>query len=464
MPHVTFIYPAVGHVAGQKYIRSWQMEPLGIGVLSGLTPTHWDQAFFDDRLEKIDYRRRTDLVAISIETFTARRGYQIASRYRSLGIPVVMGGYHATFCPDEVLQYADAVCAGDAEKVWASMLSDAAQGRLGGVYEDPVGSSFDTRINRSIFSGKRYFNLALIETSRGCPYHCSFCSISAFHRKRCKHRPVAQVIQEIKSSSRKAVFFIDDNLVNDPPRARELFHALKPMKIQWVGQASIDVTRDTGMLDLMKESGCAGLLIGFESLNPKTLQCIQKGVNRGIDYSRSLARLRKRGIVVYGTFLLGLPGDDANTVRETVDFARREKLFIAAFNHVIPFPGTPLYRQMEAGLQLIHPKWWLSGQYRFGEVPFRPGYGSAAELSRLCHEARKKFYSFPSILGRAADHRANCKPFRNTGLFFGVNLMLRKDICRRRGLPLGDPENEKDTNACRAYSSNLPARQTTPIS
>jgi len=437
MPHVTFIYPAVGRFAGTEYVRSWQMQPLAIAALSHLTPRGWCRTFFDDRLEPIDFDRPTDLAAISIETFTAKRGYQIAEEYRTRGVPVVMGGYHATFCPDEVLRHADAVCVGEAEGVWHSILADAESGCLAGKYEPRGSPASFTGFDRSIFEGKDYFNIALVETSRGCSFRCKFCSITAFHRGRCRHRPAKDVVAEIRSLSEKAVFIVDDNISGDLRRAEELFAALRGLGVQWVGQASIDITQRPDLLDLMVESGCAGLLIGFESLDGASLACVDKKVNQGVDYSHALAELRKRGIVVYGTFLMGLPSDSPGTVRQLTTFAIRERIFVAAFNHIVPFPGTPLYAQLQGAGRLPDAQWWLSDAYRFGDAPFDPECGSADVLREWCHDARRKFYAVASILRRAMDFKGNCGSLRKLTLYFGLNFLLRREISQKRGLPLG---------------------------
>ena len=439
MPHVTFIYPCVGRFPNTKYVRSWQMQPLSIAVLSGLTPTNWDRTFFDDRLERIDYDRPTDLVAISIETFTARRGYQIAKEYKNRGVPVVMGGYHATFCPDEVLEYADAVCIGNAEGIWPKIIRDAQQDCLCGKYHGDCNSkAIFSVFDRSIFKGKNYFKIALVETSRGCNFQCTFCSITAFHKGKCWYRPIDDIVKEIRTLKEKDIFIVDDNFASDFNRAHELVSALKDLNIKWVGQAGINITSNLKLLDHMAKSGCLGLLIGFESLEPESLSSVNKHVNNKINYSRGLNELRKRGIAVYGTFLLGLPHDSEKTAKKILNFSIKEKLFIAAFNHIVPFPGTPLYNEFEKKNKLIYNKWWLSEKYRFGEAPYKPETISAQHLQDLCHKIRENFYSFLSIFRRSVDLIIYCRSIRKIFLYFGLNYLLHKEISQKNGLPLGE--------------------------
>lgn len=437
MSHVTFVYPAVGRLPHTKYIRSWQMQPLAVAALSALTSPRWERTFFDDRMEPIDFERPTDLAAISVETFTAKRAYQIAVEYRRRGVPVAMGGYHATFCPDEVLQHADAVCVGEAESVWPDMLRDAECGRLAGRYVHTGTTPDFAGYDRSIFAGKGYFKIALVETGRGCRFRCAFCSVTAFHQGRYKPRPIDDVVAEIRRLQEKMVFIVDDNIVDDFDRARELFRALAELKIRWVGQASVNVARDRELLELMAASGCAGLLLGFESLSPEGLASMEKRVNHGLDYAAAAGELRKRGIVVYGTFMLGLPSDTPDTPVHAATFAVQQKLFLAAFNHVVPFPGTPLYTQMETQRRLSYEKWWLSDQYRFADVPFDPQCATPEQVREWCHRARRLFYSLRGILRRATDLRANCLGVRNAFLFFTLNLLLRREIYQKRGFPLG---------------------------
>ncbi|MDP3879066.1 MAG: radical SAM protein [Dehalococcoidales bacterium] len=438
MPRVTFIYPCVGRFPGTRYVRSWQMQPLAIGVLSALTPAGWQKSFYDDRLEAIDFSQPTDLAAISIETFTARRGYQIADEYRKKGIPVVLGGYHATLCPEEAREHADSVCIGEAEKVWQHILNDASGGKLASVYSAPRSANLaGIRTDRGIFEGKHYFKLAMVESGRGCRFNCSFCSISAFYQSTYRRRPVDEIIGEIKQLKEKVIFFVDDNIVGDTATGRELFKALIPLKINWIGQCSINAATDTALLELMSQSGCRGLLVGLESLHAINLNTVGKAINQTIDYEQALGAFRKNGISIYGTFMFGFPADSTRTIRDAVDFARRQKLFLAAFAQIIPFPGTPLYSQFEAENRLMYPDWWLSDHYLFGQAPFYPVGMSPAELEQSCYAARRDFYSFSSILQRGREFSANCARPRMAGVFYGLNYLMHREVSRKFGIPMG---------------------------
>ena len=258
------------------------MEPLPVAVLSALTPKDVEQKFHDDRLELIPYDEPTDLVAISTEVYTAKRAYQIASEYRRRGVPVVMGGFHATLRPDEVQRYAESVVLGEAEDLWAKVIDDYRSGTPQKVYRSEMRPSLERSTpDRSIYNGKRYLPIGLVEAGRGCKFSCEFCAIQSFYHSTYCQRPVGQIVQEIRNirNRSKLIFFVNDNIVSDRADARELLEALIPLKIRWVSQASINTAMDPEFLQLLKASGCQGLLIGFESMNPDNLRQMGKAVN-----------------------------------------------------------------------------------------------------------------------------------------------------------------------------------------
>lgn len=437
---LTLVYPSIGKKEKGKYVKSWQMEPLAMAILAGLTPDNVRINFYDDRFEEIPFDEKTDLVGISVETFTAKRSYEIAAEFMKRGVKVVMGGYHPTFMTDEALGHCDSVVIGEAENVWAEVLRDAEGDRLKRTYEsDSETSLSNMKCDRSIFDGKKYFDISLIETGRGCKYHCNFCSITEFFKGKYRRRPVAEVVREIKMLDKDYYFFVDDNVASDSRSAKELFRALKPLGINWVSQVSIDIAKDDELLDLMRDSGCLGVLIGFESLQKENLLQMGKSHNAiTSNYSEALDKIRKKGIIVYGAFVIGYDYDDHETVQETLKFGIDNKLFLIAFNHLTPFPGTPIYNRLKEENRLAYEKWWLSPEYRFGEAPFYPRKISADELGALCLNARKAFYGIASILKRAADLRANCRNWKLVKAFFILNLLLRKEVNQKNNIVLGN--------------------------
>ncbi|HEY5642434.1 MAG TPA: radical SAM protein [Woeseiaceae bacterium] len=439
---LTIIHPCIGRRAGDKnYIRSWQMEPLAPAVLAGLTPRDVTIRFYDDRLEAIPFDEPTDLVAISIETYTARRAYQIATGYREKGIPVVLGGFHATLCPDEAATYADAVVIGEAEDQWATVIDDARHGTLQQFYQQPGRPELHkTRVDRGIFRGKRYLPITLIEAGRGCHFRCEFCAVQSYFNATQLRRPVDDILAEIEATKDRSrfYFFVDDNITSNFDEAKELYRQLARHNIRWVSQSSINAAHDEEFLQLIAASGCQGLLIGFESLERETLRMMKKKFNTmGGGYEVALANLRRFNIRLYATFVFGYDLDTARTFEQALEFANRHRFYMAAFNHLTPFPGTPLYRRLEQNGQLLYDRWWLDPAYSYNKIPFRPGSLEPGELQQLCIDTRANFYSVRNILRRFADpvNRSNFFMARNFPL---INLMLRREVYQRDDLPLGD--------------------------
>jgi radical SAM superfamily enzyme YgiQ (UPF0313 family) len=435
---LTLIYPAIGRKPGKPFVRSWQLQPLAIARLAALTPAHWRLRFMDDRVEPVDYAAGSDLVGLSIETYSAKRGYQIAARFRERGIPVVLGGCHATLCPDEAAEHADAVCIGEAESVWPAILADAESGRLKQFYHgDRSRPLRELQPDRRVFQGKNYLPVALVETSRGCPFQCNFCSIGAVYQGTLRRRPAGEIVAELREVREPYVFFVDDNIVGDPGGARELFQAIAPLGLRWMSQGSLHALKDESLIRDMARSGCMGLLIGFESLHPQNLAAMGKPINRVEEYRATLGRLRRAGVFTYGTFVFGYPHDTPDLFDRSVAFAKAEKLFLAAFNHLVPFPGTPLYQDLARAGRLKMSPWWLDDHYQFGQVPFEPEGMPAAEVERHCQRARKSFYTWGSIFRRGLEFRGNAPSARRAWAYWLLNGMLRRELSQKAGIPLG---------------------------
>ena len=438
---LTIIHPAIGHRRGENYIRSWQMEPLPAAAIAGLTPRDIELRFYDDRMEAIPYDEPTDAVAMSLETYTARRAYQIASEYRRRGVPVIFGGFHATLCPDEAARYAEAVVIGEAEGSWPQVIDDLRHGTLQKRYQGSERPVLDAiRSDRSIFAGKRYMPIGLIETGRGCKFPCDFCAIQSFFERTHRARPVDRIVAELQQirDRAKLFFFVDDNFAGNLKAAKELLRALVPLKIRWVTQMSINAAHDEEFLALLARSGCVGTLIGLESLDEANLRDMNKRFNtmRG-GFTQAMHNLRRHGIRVYATFIFGYDHDTVASFDRAVEFAQEQNFYITAFNHLTPFPGTPLYAKLEAQGRLRYEHWWLDERYRYNDVPFLPGQLAPDEVTRLCVEARRRFYSWRSIVKRgfARPNRSDAFMFRN---FFPINLLHRAEVSQRNGYPLGD--------------------------
>jgi len=438
---LTIVHPCVGRHEGMtSYIRTWLMEPIPAAILAGLAPDDVEVHFYDDRLEAIPFDEPTDLVAISVETYTARRAYEIASEYRQRGVPVVMGGFHATLCPDEVGQYCESLVIGEAEDLFPEVIDDYRHGTPREIYRGDGRASHLTTPDRSIFRGKKYLPIRLIEFARGCRFRCDFCAIQSFYEGSHEHRSIDRVVEEIGRVRRpgQMFFFIDDNITSNLEDAKELMRALIPLKIRWVSQTAINVAFDDEALALMKKSGCVGILVGIESLDPQSLKQMNKGFNlmQG-GPAVAMANFRRHGICVYGTFIFGYDHDTPETFARILDFSQDEGLFIAAFNHVTPFPGTPLYQRMVDEDRLLYDAWWLDQSYRYNMIPFTPVGMTPGELADRCVEARRSFYSWGSIARRAKRWVNIRNPYVLVN-YLAINAMHQRDIDGRNGLPMGD--------------------------
>jgi len=434
LERLTLLRPNMG-----DYRSSDGLPPLAMGILAARTPADVAVTFFDDKVEVIPENDQPDLVAITVETFTARRAYDIAKRYRAKGVPVVMGGYHPTFLPDEALQHADAVVIGDAEGSWEQLLHDFRNDNLQRIYTGGNDRPLDDfRLDRSIFAGKKYAPVELVQFGRGCRFACDFCSIRTFYQDKLRVRQNQNMAEELRQfGTRKLIFFVDDNLFNSRESLESLLCILRPLKLRWSCQISIDVARDERLLDKLAEAGCVFALVGFESLSEANLKQMAKPWNRVAgDYLSVVRKFHQRGIAVYGTFVFGYDGDTAATIQDSLNFAMEAKLEIANFNPLTPTPGSPLYERLHQEGRLLSPRWWLDPNYRYGDPIFVPKSMSPEEFAEKCFEAKRAFYSWKSIAHRVLGSDAGIDLFR-TGMVGLANLISRKEVMRKQHRILG---------------------------
>lgn len=448
---LTLIKPNIGRREHSLYVDEGRMEPLPLGILAALTPPDVEVVLYDDRMEPIPYDEKTDLVGITVETFTARRAYEISAEFRRRGIPVVMGGMHAMLIPDEVAEHCDALIVGDAEPVWAEMIADFRRGALKPRYDavQPVCPQGNVIARRDLFEGKGYLPISLLQFSRGCAHRCSFCASSVYFKAHHYCRPVPDVIREIQSQKRKLLFFVDDNIVCNREKAKELFRALIPLKIRWVSQGSMDMLQDPELMELMVKSGCLGLVIGFESISPDCIADMHKYTNKKAAsemYREEIAQLRKWGLQTWAAFTVGHDGDTIESIRATCDFAIKNKFTFAAFNILMPYPNTPLYEKLEREGRLLYDgKWWLHPDYRFNYASIVPKNMTPDELTEIAFDCRRRFNSIGSIIRRAIEPHTNLRtPYRFV-TYLLYNPLFRKEVFKKQGLHFGLEDNKEES-------------------
>jgi radical SAM superfamily enzyme YgiQ (UPF0313 family) len=435
LQRITLLRPNMGN-----YRSTDGLPPLSLAILAARTPRDVEVTFYDDKVEVIPEHDKPDMVAITVETFTAHRAYELARHYRDKGVAVVMGGYHPTFLPDEALQHADAIVVGDAEGSWEQLLEDFETDRMQRIYSGGNSRPIkDFVLDRSIFKGKKYPPVDLVQFGRGCRFACDFCSIRTFYQDNIRQRDAKSVAEELSDFSRnRLIFFVDDNLFNSVKALNQLLEAIKPLRLRWSCQISIDVAKDEGLLDRMAEAGCIFALVGFESLSVANLKQMGKRWNRVAgDYLSVVEKFHQRGIALYGTFVFGYDADTAETIQETLDFAMEAKLEIANFNPLTPTPGSKLYDRLNQEGRLLFPQWWTDKSYHYGDPIFAPKNMTASEFSEKCFDAKRAFYSWKSIASRVLGSSAGFDLFR-TSMVGLANVISRKEIYRKQYRLLGE--------------------------
>ena len=354
-----------------------------------------------------------------------------------------MGGMHAKLIPEEVAQHCDSVIVGDAEPVWAGMIADFQAGKLRSRYDavQPLCPQEGIIARRDLFEGKGYLPISLLQFSRGCSHKCSFCASSVYFGARHFCRPVEEVLREIHSQKRKLLFFVDDNIVCNRAAAKALFRALIPLKIHWVSQGSMDMLQDRELMELMVESGCLGLVIGFESISPDCIQEMHKLTNTrasGEMYAKEIEQLRAWGLQTWAAFTVGHDGDTVESIRATCDFAIRNKFTFAAFNILMPYPNTPLYAKLKRENRLLYDGcWWLHEDYRFNYCSIVPKHMTPDELTEISFDCRRRFNSVGSIISRALEPRTNLRTPYRLMTYLLYNPLFRKEVFKKQGLHFG---------------------------
>ncbi len=355
---------------------------LSLTTIAALTPSHWDIEIVDARVTPVDVTQQVDLVGITAMTPEIPSAYDIADGFRKNGVPVVIGGIHVSALPGEALQHADSVVVGEAEGQWQQLIKDFEQGNLKSIYRanrliDMAGMVIPRRnlLNRERYAP--FFNT--VQATRGCPFNCEYCSVTAFFGRQFRTRPISEVIKEIQDFDTREFFCVDDNIIGHPVYAKKLFRALIPLKRAWVGQATINLGRDEELLSLCAKSGGKYFLIGFESLSEDNLKRMNKAWNSPNAYKEAIQKIHAAGIHIIGSFMFGLDADDPSVFQQTVDFIMENNIDAVQFHILTPLPGTHLYTTLEQEGRIIDRDW---AKYHTGEVVFSPKNMTVDELQQ----------------------------------------------------------------------------------
>jgi len=406
---------------------STYLPRLGLGILMARTPRDVEVIYTDDVVRPFDVDRDikdVDLVGISVDSKTARRSYDIAAAYRRRGVKVVMGGIHPTACPEEAMQHADAVVTGEADVVWTQVMEDFKRGELKPLYKPELPDlKHMPDARRDLFKSKKYIPFQVVQTMRGCPYPCEFCSVSTANGKTFRFRPVDDVVGELEKLD-KLLLFADDNTMIHRAYSKELFEKMAPLKKHWIGQCSLATVKKIENVELLAKSGCKALFIGFESIDDETVKFTGKRQNRPSMYREVIDMLHDHGISVWGSFVFGFDTDNLSVFDRTVEEAIEMKLTMASFAILTPYPGTPLYNRLLGEGRLTDPKWWLRHDHDEGSPYYYPTNMTREQLKEGWVRAWTSFYTWSSMWRRFTVRSASS--WIQTLGYFPLNIMQNR--------------------------------------
>ncbi len=408
----------------RKSRATFVLPQMSLAIIAALTPPDIEIKVTDELVDDIDFDYPADLVAISSNSTNAPRAYAVAKTFRERGAKVIMGGIHPSVMPDEALQHSDSVFIGEAEGTWEKVIDDFITGKLQDVYRCegyPDPSKIPSGRWDMLNTG-RYYVPRTFQTSRGCPHGCSFCSSTQFFGIKHRCRPVGHVIRELSEYKGRLIVFVDDNITGNHAYAKELFTAIKKIKKRWVAQSSIEIAKDNELLRFAAESGCAGILIGFESIDSSNARDVRK-LREAEVYADHIKEIKSHGIGVHGSFIFGFDNDPPDIFENTLDFVMRNRLEVANYCKLTPFPGTRLFSDMLSQGRILHQNWERYDRYN---IVFKPKNISVEELYEKTLNVYEKTYTLGSILKRMPGQIKNIPPY------FAMNLSYRLGSKRLR--------------------------------
>jgi len=425
----------VGQRSGSLLSKFSTFQPLSLAYIAAVTPSHWEIKIVDENIDEFKFEE-ADLIGITAFTSNINRAYEIARMYREKKIKVIMGGIHISMLPDEALQYADAVVIGEVEGIWNQVITDFESNRLLPRYNGPrIDLSLTQIIPRHDLLHPDYF-WSSVQTSRGCPFNCNFCSVSRYLGKEYRQRRAKDVLNEMEKIKGKYITFIDDNLIGHSPESRnnaiELFEGMidRGLCKKWWMQTSMNAADDEHVIKLAAQAGCMYVFIGFETINKKTLYEMEKGINLKIgieNYKRVVDRFHNYGIGVWGSFVIGNDYESMKYYKELADFLVTSGIDIVQINILTPLPGTDLMEQMQKEGRLIYqdlPKDWY--KYRFSYVVHQPRGVEVNTVYAGNNYIKNRIYSFPAYQYRLLNSAYHLKNPTNFYAVYKFNQSMKK--------------------------------------
>ena len=420
----------------QNFKRYFQIAPLNLMMIASLTPKDCEVEVLDENIDTIDFDDPVDLVGVSANTSEINRAYQICDEFRKRRIPVIIGGIHASALPDEAAQHADSVVIGEAEGLWEKVIEDFRKGTLARFYRHrsfPDISSLP-QPDREVLKNKRYLTKNVFQISRGCPYHCIFCSVSALFGNTYRVRNEDKVIKEIEGMDGDFIVFVDDNIFGNPGYATRMLQKMIPLKKKWVSQCTLQLADNSKLLDLAAKSGCIGMLIGLESVSKNSLKASGKP-KKFERYKEMTQRILDSGIGIDGSFIFGFDNEDTSIFERTLEFIVKIKLPAATFSILTPYPGTTLMKKLEQEGRIIHKNW---DYYRGTHAVFRPARMTIDQLEQGRAWVKQEFYSYLNISKRVG--------FSGEHVFYRwlYNLLKRGGTTKARSKKSNNPHRLRD--------------------
>jgi len=378
---------------------------LSLATIAALTPPGHDIEIIYDEKGPINYDAPCDIAGITGMTPVSKRAYAIAAEFKKRGVLTVMGGIHATMAPEEAGEHFDCVIVGEGERTWQQLLADHEKGAVKKFYRNDgmIDLTTESPVPRlDYYKGKGFFLPNIIQTTRGCPYNCEFCTVTEFFGRSYRHKSHEQIVREIEAMDRdrfrgNEVFFCDDNIVANRRFLMRMCDDITPFKLNWYAQSTAAVTEDDEVLAKLEQSGCKVLFIGFDSLNQESLEGIDKGHNVVTKYADAVKKLHDHGISIHGSFMFGFDHDDINVFQKFLDFGQKVKLDAAFLTVVTPFPGTRIHERMKAEGRIFDFDW---ERYDISTVVYKPARLTVQELQEGYWWMFREFHTFPNIFRR----------------------------------------------------------------